>query len=78
MASQSKGLKKSAKKRPAYHRILLKLSGESFQGPHGFGIHGETIYAIAKLGENIAIRRFARFKVGEVPNQQATPAPDQA
>jgi translation elongation factor EF-Ts len=23
--------------------------------------------AIAKLGENISIRRFARFKVGEVP-----------
>jgi elongation factor Ts len=40
---------------------------------------GEKItQAIAKLGENIAIRRFARFKVGEVPNQQATPAPDQA
>src|SRR6201988_104592 len=62
MASQSKGLKKSAKKRLAYHRILLKLSGESFQGPHGFGIHGETIYAIAKelrevdkLGTQIAI-----------------------
>src|ERR1700688_5081268 len=45
-----------------YHRILLKLSGESFQGPQGFGIHGETIYAIAKelrevhkLGTQIAI-----------------------
>ena len=46
MASQSKAVKKSGKKRPAYHRILLKLSGESFQGPNGFGIHGETIYAI--------------------------------
>ena len=62
MASQSKGLKRSAKKRPAYRRILLKLSGESFQGPQGFGIHGETIYAIAqelrevdKLGTQIAI-----------------------
>src|SRR6202008_4485175 len=62
MASQSKGLKKSGKKRPAYRRILLKLSGESFQGPQGFGIHGETIYAIAKelrevhkLGVQIAI-----------------------
>ena len=31
---------------------------------------GEKItQAIAKLGENITIRRFARFKVGEVPNQ---------
>jgi len=31
---------------------------------------GEKItQAIAELGENITIRRFARFKVGEVPNQ---------
>jgi len=30
---------------------------------------GEMVNAaIAKLGENISIRRFARFKVGEVPN----------
>jgi elongation factor Ts len=38
---------------------------------------GEKItQAIAKLGENIAIRRFARFKVGEVPTQlAAAPAP---
>src|SRR5881296_3187569 len=41
--------KKAAKKaKPAYQRILLKLSGESFQGPQGFGIHGETIQAIAR------------------------------
>jgi len=62
MASPSKTLKKSSKKRPAYRRILLKLSGESFQGPQGFGIHGETIYALAqelrgvhKFGTQIAI-----------------------
>jgi uridylate kinase len=62
MASPSKAVKKNGKKRPAYHRILLKLSGESFQGPQGFGIHGETIYAIAqelrevhKHGTQIAI-----------------------
>jgi len=62
MASQSKAVKKSGKKRPAYHRILLKLSGESFQGQQGFGIDGQTIYAIAnelrdvhKLGTQIAI-----------------------
>ena len=62
MAAPSKALKKSSKKRPAYRRILLKLSGESFQGPQGFGIHGETIYSIAqelrevhKLGTQIAI-----------------------
>jgi len=36
---------------------------------------GEKInQAIANLGENITIRRFARFKVGEVPGAAATPA----
>jgi elongation factor Ts len=29
--------------------------------------------AIAKLGENVAIRRFARFKVGEMDGAQAPP-----
>ena len=40
---------------------------------------GEMItQAIAKLGENIAIRRFSRFKVGEVPgasSARSTEAP---
>ena len=47
---------------PKYGRIVLKLSGESLQGPQGFGIHVETIQAIAKelqevqtLGVQIAI-----------------------
>src|SRR5262245_17834105 len=41
--------KRAAKRaKPAYERILLKLSGEAFQGPQGFGIHGETIQAIAR------------------------------
>ncbi|HUK52568.1 MAG TPA: UMP kinase [Candidatus Binatia bacterium] len=31
-----------------YKRILLKLSGESLQGPQGFGLHGETIAKIAE------------------------------
>ena len=56
-------LKSAAKKnRPKYKRIVLKLSGESLQGPQGFGIHGETIQAIAKelkevheLGVEVAI-----------------------
>ena len=54
--------KKGGKKRPAYQRILLKLSGESLQGPQGYGIHGETLHAIAmelkevhELGVQIAI-----------------------
>ena len=67
MAAQKKAAKKTVKKTPrnaqlAYRRILLKLSGESLQGPQGFGIHGETIQAIAQelkevhaLGIEIAI-----------------------
>ena len=49
MAATKKAGKKGVKKnKPAYRRILLKLSGEAFQGPQGFGIHGETIQAIAR------------------------------
>src|SRR3974377_1945946 len=62
MASSPKTPKNGFKKRPAYHRILLKLSGESMQGAQGFGIDGQTIYDIAKelrdvhkLGVQIAI-----------------------
>jgi uridylate kinase len=50
------------RRKPVYHRIVLKLSGESMQGTQGFGIHGETIQAIAhelkdvhRLGVQIAI-----------------------
>ena len=67
MAAKKTVGKKSAAKiskraAPVYDRILLKLSGESLQGPQGFGIHGETIQAIARevkevhqLGVQIAI-----------------------
>src|ERR1700741_1682771 len=49
MASTKNAITRVAKKnKPAYRRILLKLSGESFQGPQGFGIHGETILGIAR------------------------------
>ena len=47
-ATKSPGKKLAKKTKPAYRRILLKLSGESFQGPQGFGIHGETIQALAR------------------------------
>src|ERR1700681_4429959 len=54
------GVKK--KLQPKYSRIVLKLSGESLQGPQGFGIHGETVQAIARelkdvhaLGVQVAI-----------------------
>ncbi len=33
---------------PVYKRIVLKLSGESFQGTQGFGIDAETVHAIAR------------------------------
>jgi uridylate kinase len=62
MPGKSRAIKKNAPKRPAYHRILLKLSGESMQGAQGLGIDGQTIYEIAKelrdvhkLGVQIAI-----------------------
>jgi uridylate kinase len=48
--------------KPAYHRIVIKLSGESLSGPEEFGIHGETVAAIAReikdvrdLGIEVAI-----------------------
>src|SRR5690349_24910359 len=57
-----KSAKKAAKKKPIYKRILLKISGESLQGPQGHSIHGETIQAIARelkevhdLGVEIAL-----------------------
>ena len=57
-----KSEKRSSKKKPAYKRILLKLSGESLQGPLGLGVHGETLQSIARelkevreLGVEIAI-----------------------
>src|SRR5580704_17305767 len=33
--------------RPAYQRVVLKLSGESLQGTQGSGIHAETLMRIA-------------------------------
>src|SRR6201994_5225991 len=55
-------LKMVKKAQPIYKRIVLKLSGESLQGPQGFGIHGETVRAIAQelkevheLGVEVAI-----------------------
>jgi uridylate kinase len=62
MADKSAGKRVAKKQKPAYKRVLLKLSGESLQGPQGMGIHGETIQSIAReikdvhaLGIEIAI-----------------------
>ncbi len=53
---------KAGRQEPAYHRIVLKLSGESLSGTQDFGIHGETVAAIAReikdvrdLGVEVAI-----------------------
>jgi len=47
---------------PVYQRIVLKLSGESLQGPQGYGIHADTLINIARevkevndLGVQVAI-----------------------
>ena len=62
MPAKKLSSKKSAKKKPIYKRIVLKISGESLAGPQGYGIHGETIQAIARelkevhdLGVEIAL-----------------------
>jgi len=39
---------KSKSPAPLYRRIVLKLSGESFQGSQGFGIDAETVHSIAR------------------------------
>lgn len=39
---------KSTSAAPIYRRIVLKLSGESFQGSQGFGIDAETVHSIAR------------------------------
>jgi uridylate kinase len=39
---------KNASAAPIYRRIVLKLSGESFQGSQGFGIDAETVHSIAR------------------------------
>jgi uridylate kinase len=39
---------KSDSPAPVYRRIVLKLSGESFQGSQGFGIDAETVHGIAR------------------------------
>jgi uridylate kinase len=50
------------KKKPAYHRILLKLSGEAFQGEQEFGIDlnmvsrfAAEICSVADLGVEVAV-----------------------
>jgi len=49
MAATKKAGKRAVKKaKPAYRRILLKALRRGVSRPQGFGIHGETIQAIAR------------------------------
>src|SRR5437660_1252738 len=34
--------------KPAYRRVIVKVSGEAFSGPNDFGVHAPTIEAIVK------------------------------
>ena len=38
----------SGEERPVWGRVLLKLSGEAFAGGRGFGVHADTVQAIAR------------------------------
>ncbi len=64
MTTAAKVSRKAATQKlvPVFQRIVLKLSGESLQGPQGFGIHAETLVNIARelkevndLGVQVAI-----------------------
>ena len=62
MSSADAAARTELKPEPAYQRIVLKLSGESLQGPQSAGIHAETVHAIAHelkdvrdLGVDVAI-----------------------
>ena len=54
------------------------LYEQHFIKDEGITIKELVDQAIAKLGENIAIRRFSRFKVGEVEGSPAAGEPDAA
>ncbi len=62
MSSADAAVRTGSNPDPAYKRFVLKLSGESLQGPLPGGIHAETVHAIAHelkdvrdLGVDVAI-----------------------
>ena len=61
----------SAPAEARYRRILLKVSGEALMGSQPFVKNpdqtvGQLIAEkVGKIGENIQVRRFVRFKLGE-------------
>ncbi len=46
--SEASKKKPISRTKPIFRRLVLKLSGESLQGTQGYGIHGETVQAIAR------------------------------
>src|SRR6187455_225651 len=52
-----------AQHRPAYRRVIVKVSGEALSGPEGFGIHQPTIDRIA---EDVIAARAAGVTLGVV------------
>ena len=62
MSASDAAARTASQPEPAYKRFVLKLSGESLQGPNTSGIHAETVHAIAHeikevrdLGVDVAI-----------------------
>src|SRR3954466_11944513 len=49
--------------KPAYRRVIVKVSGEAFSGPNDFGIHAPTIEAIVK---DLVAARALGIKIGVV------------
>src|SRR4029078_12306205 len=52
---------KATASKPAYRRVIVKVSGEALSGPEGFGIHQPTIDRIAK---DLIAARAARVTLG--------------
>ena len=54
MTAESVGPVSAVAGTPVYNRIVLKLSGESLQGPQESGIHAETVVRIAAEVKEVA------------------------
>ena len=48
--------------KPAYKRILLKVSGEALMGPGDFGHHAETVQFICNQIKEIKLSQYSIFK----------------
>ena len=68
------GAKPESQHQPMYRRILLKLSGEAFQGTKGYGIDSTVLKAIAAevedlvtLGVEVAMLTPGEFRTWPMP-----------